>query len=360
MRHQGTTTIHTDRLTLRPFVAADAAALFANWADTSQAPRFSWPRCASPAEANQVVVTWLPHYADPAFYLWAIVPADAGQAVGCMSAQVSDEKTGEVEVAFSLGQAWWGQGITSEALAAVLDYLFDQVGARRVWCRCDGDDPTAAGVMRHCGLTFEGTLRQDPRQGEVDAEPAGTRLYGILAEDHAAARHAAALGATGRDPRRRGTKTPQDSRTVTTHLLRHEDINGANRLFGGRIMEWIDDAAGIAAKRHCGAEIITASVDTLEFRAPAYQNDIVAIEATVTYVGNSSLEVRVESFVEDVVAGSRALINKAYLTEVCVDDSGHPITVPYGLALSTTQEWQEWEAALFRREMHHTRSKAGI
>lgn len=357
MEHQGTVTIRTDRLVLRPFAEGDAAAMLANWADAATAPRFSWPRCQDLDAARQAVAAWLPRYDDPAFYLWAIEPAEAGQPVGCVRARVTDATTDEMEVSFSLGQAWWNQGVTSEALSAVLDCLFDEVGARRVWSRSDVENPTAAGVMRHCGMAPEGTLRRAAQAGD---EGADARIYGVTAQDRAAARHAAALGAADRDPRRRGTKTPQDSRTVTTHLLRHEDINGSNRLFGGRIMEWIDDAAGIAAIRHCGCEITTASVDTLEFRAPAYQNDIVSIEATVTYVGGSSLEVRVESFVEDVATSGRALINKAYLTEVCVGEDGHPKPVPYGLALSTAEEYQEWEAALFRREMHHTRHQAGI
>lgn len=357
MEHKGTVTIRTDRLALRPFREGDAPSMLANWADARTAPRFSWPRCQDLDAARQAVADWLPRYDDPTFYLWAIESAEEGQPVGCVRARVTDATAAEMEVSFSLGQAWWNQGITSEALSAVLDLLFDEVGARRVWSRSDVENPTAAGVMRHCGMAPEGKLRHAAR---TDGDAADAHIYGITAPDRAAARHAASLGAGQRDPRRRGTKTPQDSRTVTTHLLRHEDINGANRLFGGRIMEWIDDAAGIAAIRHCGCEITTASVDTLEFRAPAYQNDIVSIEATVTYVGGSSLEVRVESFVEDVATSGRALINKAYLTEVCVGQDGHPMPVPFGLALATAEEYQEWEAALFRREVHHTRRQAGI
>jgi acyl-CoA hydrolase len=157
-----------------------------------------------------------------------------------------------------------------------------------------------------------------------------------------------------------GTKTPQDSRTVVTHLLRHEDINGANRLFGGRLMEWIDDTAGITAMRHAGAEITTASVDTLEFRAPAFLDAIVVIDAHVTFVGKTSLEVHVDSYVEDRVTGERTLINKAYLTEVCVGDDGRPLVVPYGLALARAEEYAEWEAALFRKEVHKARRDSGI
>lgn len=66
-----------------------------------------------------------------------------------------------------------------------------------------------------------------------------------------------------------GIKEVGSSLTVATRIVRHEDINGMNRLFGGRLMEWIDDCAGIAARRHAGVDITTAAIDTLEFKSAA-------------------------------------------------------------------------------------------
>ena len=103
-----------------------------------------------------------------------------------------------------------------------------------------------------------------------------------------------------------------------------------------------------------------ACADALEFRAPAFLGDIVTIEAEVTFVGKSSLEVCANSYVEDVAKGTRTLINRAFLTEVCVDEDGRPCTVPYGLALTRAEEFEEWEQALFRKEMREARRESGV
>lgn len=157
-----------------------------------------------------------------------------------------------------------------------------------------------------------------------------------------------------------GVKRVGSSRTVATRILRHEDMNGANRLFGGRLMEWIDDAAGIAARRHAGIAITTVAIDTLEFRYPAFLNDIVTIEAWVTHVERTSMEVRVDSYVEDTATGERRMINHAYLTEVCIDENGRPTPVPYGLVATTDEEHAECQAARKRAELRKVRRAEGI
>ncbi|MCI6844029.1 MAG: acyl-CoA thioesterase [Coriobacteriaceae bacterium] len=158
----------------------------------------------------------------------------------------------------------------------------------------------------------------------------------------------------------KGKKTVSDSLAESIKSIRYEDINGANRLFGGRLMEWIDDAAGIAARRHCGGNVTTACVDQLTFKHPAYLNDVVVIVAMVTYVGHTSMEVRVDSYVEDVHSGARCLINVAYLTEVCVDDDGRPTSVEYGLTLETDGERRENEDAMKRIIFRKTRAAEGF
>ena len=158
----------------------------------------------------------------------------------------------------------------------------------------------------------------------------------------------------------KGTKTRAASATVTTHLLRHEDINGSNRLFGGRLMEWIDELAGIAARRHSGAAITTAAVDTLEFKHPALLNDIIFIDAWVTHVERTSMEVRVDSYVEEPATGERRMVNHAYLTEVCVDEDGHPTPVPWGLVADTEEEHAECDGARKRAALRKMRREQGI
>ncbi len=162
-------------------------------------------------------------------------------------------------------------------------------------------------------------------------------------------------GATGRPAKR-----VADSITEATRIVRYEDINGFGRLFGGRLMEWIDDAAGICAMRHCGGMITTASVDNLEFKNPGELGEVLHITARITHVGRSSMEVRTDSFAEDVATGERKLINRAYLTEVYVDEQGHALEVPFGLALETDEDKAEWDAALMRKGMRAARASGGF
>ncbi len=157
-----------------------------------------------------------------------------------------------------------------------------------------------------------------------------------------------------------GIKKVGSSLSVATHIIRHEDINGFNRLFGGRLMEWIDDVAGIAARRHAGIGITTAAVDSLEFKSAACLNEIVVIEAWVTHVGRTSMEVRADSYVEDPATGERRMINHAYLTEVCVDSDGKPVPVPWGLVATTEEQHAECAGARKRAEIRRMRRAEGI
>ena len=145
------------------------------------------------------------------------------------------------------------------------------------------------------------------------------------------------------------------SRTVQTQIVLNEHINGAGRLFGGRLMEWIDIVAGVAARRHSGCNVTTASVDTLSFKAPAYLNDTVSIEGVVTATGRTSMEVRVDTYVE-ALDGQRSMINRAYLVLVALDAQGHPTPVPPLLA-ETDEERAEQEAGLRRNALRKQRQK---
>lgn len=145
------------------------------------------------------------------------------------------------------------------------------------------------------------------------------------------------------------------SRTVQTQIVLNEHINGAGRLFGGRLMEWIDVVAAVAARRHSGCNVTTASIDTLSFKAPAYLNDTVSIEGIVTYAGRTSMEVRVDVYVE-ALDGARRMINRAYLVLVALDDLGRPTPVPPLLAESE-EEQAEQEAGQRRNALRKQRQR---
>lgn len=118
-------------------------------------------------------------------------------------------------------------------------------------------------------------------------------------------------------------------------------------------MEWIDIVAGVVARRHSHCNVTTAVVDTLTFRAPAYANETVVLCGSVTYVGTTSMEVRVETYVEEL-SGEKRLINTAYLIMVALDENERPTRVP-PLIIETEEERREWEAAKKRNELRQMR-----
>ena len=124
-------------------------------------------------------------------------------------------------------------------------------------------------------------------------------------------------------------------------------VNGAGRLFGGQLMEWIDVTGAVAARRHARHDVTLAAVDALEFIAPIGMNDTVLLSARITWTGKTSLEVRVDTFVEHL-SGDRQLANQAYLVFVAIDPKGRPVTIQPWTPESLADK-QEWQAAQERR-----------
>lgn len=153
-------------------------------------------------------------------------------------------------------------------------------------------------------------------------------------------------------------KSPSESRIEQIHAVRPASINGYGRLFGGELMQWIDETAGFVSRRHCGTMVTTAAVDTLNFKSPAYANDMVIVIGKLTYVGRTSMEVRVDTYVEEL-DGMRRNINTAYLVMVSVDDDGKALPVP-GLKIETLEEQAEWEAGQKRYELRKRRRREGF
>ena len=150
-------------------------------------------------------------------------------------------------------------------------------------------------------------------------------------------------------------KTVDDSRVETVHIVRPNHLNGANRLFGGILMQWIDEVAGIVAKRHCMGNVTTASVDNLTFLHGAYQNDLVVIKGKLTWVGSSSMEVCVDTYVENRM-GEHHRINNAHFMMVALDENDKPVPVPR-LILQTEDEHLAWAHGEERRRIRNQRRK---
>jgi acyl-CoA hydrolase len=135
-----------------------------------------------------------------------------------------------------------------------------------------------------------------------------------------------------------------------TQIVMPEHTNGARGvMFGGVMMQWIDVCAGVAAMRHAGGPVLTASIDRLDFITPVHVGEVVVLEAQVNYTGRSSMEVGCRVETEDMRSRSRRYTTQAFLTFVAVDDEGRPRAVP-PLDLLTDADRQRWQEACQRRE----------
>ena len=153
-------------------------------------------------------------------------------------------------------------------------------------------------------------------------------------------------------------KKVKDTIVEQVYTVRPPHVNGYGRLFGGQLMQWIDETAGIAAKRFAQNTVTTAAIDNLNFKSPAFQNDTVVLIARMTYVGHTSMEIRVDTYIEDL-QGYRRSINRAYLVMVSIDENGKPTPVP-GLEICTEAEQAEWEAGKKRSELRRRRRTEGF
>ncbi len=152
-------------------------------------------------------------------------------------------------------------------------------------------------------------------------------------------------------------KSVKDSETEQVQLVLPEDLNPSGRLFGGRLLAWIDIVAAITARRHAGCNVTTASIDRLQFKEGAFPGDTLVLRGRITYAGNTSMEVRVDTFRERSDSRLR-LINTAYLVMVAIDENQNLVRVPK-LVPETPTEKMEWESAKKRKELRKERKFSG-
>ena len=179
MKHCGTQKLETDRLVLRRYVNEDAAAMYNNWAADEEVTRFlMWPAHSTLEVSQGVIEDWVKQYTNESYYHWAIVLKENGdEPIGDIAVVDMKEEISMVNIGYCIGRTWWHKGITSEALKAVIDFLFDVVDANRIESRHDPRNPNSGKVMKKCGMKYEGTLRCSDwnNQGVCDA-----CYYGLL------------------------------------------------------------------------------------------------------------------------------------------------------------------------------------
>jgi len=148
----------------------------------------------------------------------------------------------------------------------------------------------------------------------------------------------------------RTDKPVSGSRHETSELMMPHHANNLGHVFGGVMLSMMDKTAAVAAFRHCRKNVVTASIDRVDFREPIHVGDLVVMQASVNYVGRTSMEVGVRVEAEELLTGRRRHTNSCYLTFVAVDRDGRPVEIP-GVIAETPEEQRRFKAAEERRRV---------
>lgn len=155
----GTVPIETDNLLLRRFTIKDAEPMFKNWASDPEVTRFlTWTPHKDPDETKLIISKWLEEYERPNAYQWAIELKSVGEPIGSIGVVRTKEETKTAEIGYCIGKAFWHKGYTSEALTAVIRFLFNRTDYNSLAARHDVRNPNSGKVMLRCGMKYEGTL----------------------------------------------------------------------------------------------------------------------------------------------------------------------------------------------------------
>jgi len=181
LTHKGTQTIKTSRLILRKAIRTDAEPMFRNWASDPDVTKYlTWSTYENVETAYPVIDTWISGYEKLNFYQWMIVLKEQNEPIGSISVVRQRDDIAQAEIGYCIGRQWWNLGIMSEALAAVIDFLFKEVGMNRITAKHDTNNPRSGGVMRKCGMKYEGTSYASDRNNQGICD---TAHYAILWKD---------------------------------------------------------------------------------------------------------------------------------------------------------------------------------
>ncbi len=148
---------------------------------------------------------------------------------------------------------------------------------------------------------------------------------------------------------KKSSKSPSESSVEMREMVMPNNTNALNTVFGGTVMSWIDIAAAMVAARHCGKPVVTAHIDDIDFLAPIKVGYHVLIQASMNYVGRTSMIVGVKVTSENPYTGESRRTTRAYLTFVALDDLGRPVEVP-ALTPESEDEIRRYENAKLRVE----------
>ena len=172
MKHCGTKKIETSRLILRKFITSDARFMYKNWASDIEVTKYlTWEVHKDEKESLKIIKEWQRLYEKPNYYHWVITLKDNREPVGAIGVNFFDEKISMAHIGYCLGKKFWHQGIMSEALQAVIDFLFLEVDVNRIESRFDPRNVNSGKVMEKCKMIYEGTHKEADfnNQGICDA-----------------------------------------------------------------------------------------------------------------------------------------------------------------------------------------------
>jgi len=186
MTHKGTVTLETERLILRRYIRSDLEPMFYNcWNNYNI---WKWTNY-EPMDSIEDVLTlnniftdyWFGKYRQSNYYNWAMQLKSSSEVIGRVRGGEPDERIGQIELAYELGENWWNQGLMTEAVNKVIDFFFKEVGYNRIYTSHAKENPASGKVMQKCGMVYEGTMKQATKQHGHLFDKVN---YAILAEDY--------------------------------------------------------------------------------------------------------------------------------------------------------------------------------
>ena len=178
--HKGTRELCTKRLKLRKYMLSDAIYMYKNYASDERVTRFlTWTPYKCIEDVESFLADRIAEYAYETMYHWAIELE--GEIIGSISTTFIDEKNHSCEIGYCIGYDYWNKGFTSEALIAVIDFLFNEIGINRIMAKHDIENPASGKVMLKCNMTYEGTLRKHYLR--FDGTYSDSLVYSILKSD---------------------------------------------------------------------------------------------------------------------------------------------------------------------------------
>ncbi len=158
LNHKGTQTIRTSRMTLRRFTMDDAPVMYKNWASDPRVTRYvSWNPHGSVEDTVTLMSLWVPRYESERYYNWAM--EYEGEVIGNVEAVGISDKSENVELGYCMSANHWNRGLMTEAVAAIRDFLFAEVGIHRLVIRHATDNPASGKVAQKCSCSYEGCQR---------------------------------------------------------------------------------------------------------------------------------------------------------------------------------------------------------